>query len=513
MRIAVGGFQHETNTFAPEKATYAAFAAGASWPSLVAGAEMLTAVDGINLPITGAIATLRRQGHEPVPLAWAAASPSAQVTDEAFERIATLILAPLAAALPLDGVYLDLHGAMVTETYDDGEGELLRRVRAVVGDRVRIVASLDLHANVSAAMVERSDALVIYRTYPHVDMEETGARAIEHLLGLCAGTAGTAKAFRQLPFLVPMTWGCTLTEPAQSLYALVTRREGPGQRLSLAMGFPAADIPDCGPSVVAYAHTQAQAEALATEIADAVAAREPEFAGEALDAAAGVRQAITLAQGATRPIILADTQDNPGGGGNSDTVWILEELVRQRAPRAVVATLYDPAAAAAAHAAGVGATLPLAMGARSGQPGHQPYRGTVRVERLGDGAFTATGPMLRGARMQLGPTALLETGGVRVIVVSQKAQASDQSILRHVGLEPAEQAIIALKSSVHFRADFQPIAAAIVVVAAPGPMVLDPSRLPFRKLRAGVRRSPRDGRQFLTRSSDHRCVNDAESVR
>jgi microcystin degradation protein MlrC len=185
-RIAIGGMQHETNTFAPSKADYDAFLQGGGWPSIQHGESMIEAVAGANIPLQGAIVALRGAGHGLVPLTWAAASPSAHVTTRAFEDIVGDMLARLRGAGRVDGVYLDLHGAMVTEQHDDGEGELLRRVREVVGPGVPVVASLDLHANVTRAMVRHADALSIYRTYPHVDMAETGARAAGLLMRMLA---------------------------------------------------------------------------------------------------------------------------------------------------------------------------------------------------------------------------------------------------------------------------------------------------------------------------------------
>src|SRR5918999_2751020 len=176
-RVAIGGFQHETNTFAPSKADYAAFEAGGGWPGVQYGEPIFAAVEGANIPAAGAVRALRALGHRLVGTAWAAASPSAHVTSDAFERISAKLIENLKGAAPVDGVYLDLHGAMVAESFDDGEGELLRRVREALGSRVPVVASLDLHANVTRAMFERADALVAYRTYPHVDMADTGARA------------------------------------------------------------------------------------------------------------------------------------------------------------------------------------------------------------------------------------------------------------------------------------------------------------------------------------------------
>ncbi|HEX6154530.1 MAG TPA: M81 family metallopeptidase, partial [Burkholderiales bacterium] len=176
-RIAIGGFQHETNTFAPSKAGYAAFEAGGGWPGVRYGEPIFGAVEGANIPAAGAIQALRALGHTMVGTAWAAASPSAHVTAEAFERITGGLIQNLKDAGRVDGVYLDLHGAMVSEEHEDGEGEILRRVRELVGPRVPVVASLDLHANVTKAMVDKVDAMVAYRTYPHVDMADTGARA------------------------------------------------------------------------------------------------------------------------------------------------------------------------------------------------------------------------------------------------------------------------------------------------------------------------------------------------
>src|SRR5919106_6114873 len=200
-RIAIGGFQHETNTFAPSKAEYAAFEAGGGWPGVQYGEPIFSAVEGANIPAAGAIQALRMLGHNLVGTAWAAASPSAHVTADAFERITGELVSRLKSASPLDAVYLDLHGAMVVETYDDGEGEILRRVREAVGSRVPVVASLDLHANVTRAMAERCDALVAYRTYPHVDMADTGARAARLLDQMLRSGSRLAGAFQPLDYL------------------------------------------------------------------------------------------------------------------------------------------------------------------------------------------------------------------------------------------------------------------------------------------------------------------------
>lgn len=492
-RIAVGGFAHETNTFAPTRAGYEDFVRPGAWPGLTRGARLFDAVAGINLSISGFIGSARAGGHELVPLLWCSASPSAEVKADAYERIVHDLLADLAAAGPLDAVYLDLHGAMVTEHLEDGEGELLRRVRHVVGERLPVVASLDLHANVTPAMVDRATMLVACRTYPHVDLAETGARSAHQLGRVVANGQAPAKAFRQLPFLIPLTWQCTLSEPSRSLYrTLELLEEGDVFCLSYTPGFPLADIRDCGPAVVAYGRSQRAADAAADRLTEEISGREVDFAGHLYAPDEAVQHALRLAARAKRPVILADTQDNPGAGANSDTVGLLEALIRNRASGAVIAIICDPEVAAAAHTAGQGAAITIGLGAKSGLPGHRPYEATYRVEGLGDGNFLATGPFYRGNRAQLGPMALLSVDGVRIIVSSRKQQAADQAIFRHLGLEPADQKILALKSSVHFRADFEPIAEAILIVAAPGPNPADHRQLTYRRLRPGVRVMPMD---------------------
>ena len=493
-KIAVGGFQHETNTFAPFPATYDDFAQADGWPGLTRGGDMFDAVAGINLPIAGFVEAIRGAGHGVTPLLWCSAPPSARVTTDAFERITAMICADLASGGPFDAVYLDLHGAMVTDDYQDGEGEVLRRVRAVVGERVPIIASLDLHTNITEAMVARAAALIAYRTYPHIDMAETGERAARLLVDMFARDRAPAAAFRKLPYLIPLTAQCTLYEPSKSLYARLGALEAGGvASLSFAPGFPPADILECGPAVTAYAWDAASAEHAADALYDEVMAREAGFKLDTYSVDQAVARA--LANTSDRPVVLADTQDNPGAGGNADTVWLLEALAAADAPETVVAMMFDPATAEQAHEAGEGATIEPRLGAWSGLPGHTPFTRPMVVERLGDGAFTATGPMWLGSRMRLGRMALLRVAdapgrGVRVIVASRKLQAGDQAIFRHLGVEPAAQRTLALKSSVHFRADFEPLACEVLVVEAPGPNTADPAKLPYKNLREGVRLTP-----------------------
>jgi microcystin degradation protein MlrC len=496
-RIAVATFQHETNTFAPSKAGFADFESGGGWPGYQVGGELLEAISGTNIPIAGFVDAIKRQGHVPVPLVFANATPSAQVTTDAFERIVGDIRRQLAKVGTIDALYLDLHGAMVSEAHDDGEGEILARLRQAVGPHVPIVASLDLHANLSERMLEGADGLVAYRTYPHVDMAYTGTRTADLLKQILERQERPAKVMQRLDFLIPLTAQCTLIQPADRIYGEVGKAEVAANGwFSFAPGFPAADVACCAPSLFAMGFGRAQLEAEIGRLAGEVAEQERDFHTEFLSADAAVVEAIRLSKTTRNPIVLADTQDNPGAGGNGDTTGLLAALIAHRAPRAVLGLLIDPAAARRAHQAGLGAELEFSLGAKSGMHGHFPVVGRFRVERLGDGNFTCTGPFYKGARMTLGPMAALRKDDVTVVVASRKVQAADQEMFRHLLIDPSEMKIVGLKSSVHFRAHFGPIAEKVLIVAAPGPMAANPETLPWRKLRPGIRLRPL-GRSFV----------------
>jgi microcystin degradation protein MlrC len=487
-RIVFCGFQHETNTFAPTQADLLAFERGGGWPGLARGEAVFDAIAGSNIPAAGFVDAARRAGHTLLPSVWGGASPSAHVAEAAYEQIVGEILAGVEAALPVDAVYLDLHGAMVATHFEDGEGELLRRVRALVGDAVPVVGSLDLHANVTAQMLASADALVAYRTYPHVDMARTGRRAFALLEKRWASGPRAALAVRRLPFLVPICWQCTDLQPAARLYALLEEIEAEGGAdLSFATGFPAADFAECSPVIWAYADDPAAAEAAAERLARAANEAEAEFAGTLYSPDDAVRYAIEQSRAGRRPIVIADGQDNPGAGANSDTTGMLRALIGQDAQQAAIGLIVDPAAAEAIHERRVGDTIRLALGGRSGIAGDAPYEDEFVIEAISDGKIDATGPYYAGFRLDVGPAACLRRGGVRIVVASFKVQMADQALFRLVGIEPAEQAILVVKSAVHFRADFAPIAAEIIVGAAPGPMPMRLEQLPWSKLAAGMR--------------------------
>jgi microcystin degradation protein MlrC len=495
MRIAVGGFLHESHSFAPRPTTYADFLQPGGLPAFSADEDLIAAIRPRSVPLAGAIAVAEAAEVQLVPLAWAFANPAGPVQDEAFERIAARICAPLSRALdqgPLDGVYLDLHGAAVVDSFPDAEGELLRRVRAIVGDDLPLTISLDPHANLTEQMVRLADVVVPFRTYPHVDMKDAGGQAMRLLLSRIERGKRWAKAFRTLDFWIPLGSQCTLMPPMQTV---MTERADLAERfdateLAFCFGFPYADFVGCGAAIAAFADTQARADAAADALLAYVNAQEARFVQDTLPSMAAVAEALRLAEGAARPVVLADTQDNPGGGGHGDTTELLSELVRQGAKGAVVCLINDAESVAACVAAGVGATVDLSLGGKSDG---MPFACRARVERLTDGVFTLTGPMGAGNPGNLGATALVDIQGIRVMVSSRKMQALDQAILRHVGIEPSKCPIIALKSSVHFRADFGLIAEQVIVAIAPGPVVADPAILNFQHVRAEIRRRPRTG--------------------
>jgi microcystin degradation protein MlrC len=497
-RILIAGFQHETNTFAPSLADWAAFTRGDSFPAFVRGAAMQAQMTGINIPVGGFIDAAKLNGWTLLPSCWAGAIPSSYVTRDAFERIAGAIVEDVRSALAgggLDGIYLDLHGAAVAEHADDAEGELLQRLRDIVGPGLPIVASLDLHANVTQRMLALADALVSYRTYPHVDMADTGALAAELLARrLRAGRKEPMHA-RRVPYLIALNSQSTFMEPAKSLYErLVALDREHGAVLSFCPGFPAADFDECGPTVWGHGErAQAAVEALFAAVAEPT-----QWQGEVLSAHDAAQRALALAQTAAQPVVVADTQDNPGAGGDSNTTGMLHALLAQGAGRrfpgqVALGLVFDPAAGRAALEAGVGAELDLALGQSVptfGGLSDAPVRGRFKVLAVSDGVCTLKGPMMRGLTVRLGPSACLEIEGIRVAVVSGKKQLLDRELLRMLGIQPELMRVIVVKSSVHFRADFQPYASHVLVAKAPGPMAAVPSDLPWKKLSPSTRRAP-----------------------
>ena len=506
-RIFVAGFHHETNTFAPSPADWAAFACGAGYPACARGAAMLAQMAPTSTALGGFVQAAAGLGWALVPSVWAGAMPSNRITTEAFERICAEIVAD-AQAGGFDAVFLDLHGAAVAECADDAEGELLERLRAVVGPQMPIVTSLDLHANVTARMLRLASAMTAYRTYPHVDMRATGERAAQ-ILALRLNPSAPVRAVHaeRVPFLLPLNAQCTLMEPARSVLALIEQLEAQHDvALNFSMGFPAADFEECGPVLFGYGVDAAVLREAVHRLHDEVAvARRADWTVDLHEPQAAVEQAIALASlvspafAVDQPVVIADTQDNPGAGGDANTTGMLRALLQADAGtrlqgRVALGLLFDPEAAQAACGAGVGATLTLQIGRAvptwSGALTEAPVQAQVRVLAVSDGVLPLSGPMTAGTTMQLGASACVELQGIRVLLASAKAQMLDLDLFRYLGVEPTQMKLLVVKSSVHFRAAFAPIASAILVAKAPGPMAADPGDLPWTQLPANVARRP-----------------------
>lgn len=489
-RVVIAGFMHETNCFVPGLTEYDDFAHPPDRAGILRDAEVLAefAEQGAS---TAGFLKGSDGNHEIYPLLWTSTTPGGTVSRNAYERISGEIISLLSSALPVDGVYLDLHGAMVSEDQEDGEGELLRRVRAVVGEACPIVATLDYHANVTRAMVQNADALLPYWTYPHVDQFETGQRAAEAMKRLLIDGRPEGRALRQLPFLLPLNFQCTLVEPSKGIVEATAARKS-GNMLSLAYlaGFPPSDLHACGPTVSAHAYSQEEADAAVDEIVQFIALREAEFAEPLLSPDEAVREAMRIAAEASKPVVVADTQDNPGCGGTGDTVGMLQALVNNNATNTVFGVVADASAASIAHAAGVGAEIDIELGGQSKLEGVIPFRGHFTVEVLNDGRYQTTGPVAQGKRYDVGSSALLAIGGIQVAVSSRRVQAHDRAVFENFGIDLTIKDIIVLKSTCHYRAHFDPISCATFAAIAPGGHGANPAHFPYRRLRQGVRYYP-----------------------
>lgn len=489
-RVAVAGFLHETNTFAAHPANMTAFAQGGGYIPISRGDAILKNAVNINLGIAGTLEFALKAGWDIVPILWAGAIPSAPVTKDAYETIATEIVEALRNCGHLDGIFIDLHGAMVAEHIDDGEGELLERIREI-RPHEPIAIALDLHGNITRKMFKHTDVLVGFRTYPHIDMAETGYRAAQALNALMhKGKNGWHKAMRQGDYLIPIAWQCTDEQPAKNLYAITDSLPKGVETASLFMGFPAADFSECGAAIFAYGWDQKNVNSHVDRIAQALADAEPDFAGISYMPVEGVEKAMEIAKNASHPVIIADTQDNPGAGGSSDTTGMLRALIQCGAKGAAIGCIHDPQVAKIAHQAGEGEEIEVALGGKSGIEGDQPFIARFVVEKLSDGKVQATGPYYGGAWLDMGLSACLRLRGTRIVVTTNLAQMADRELYRMVGIQPEEQKILVNKSSVHFRADFAPIAETILVCTAQGAMPLSPAQLPWKKLRSGIRLEP-----------------------
>lgn len=468
MRIACGGIQHETNTFATVPTTLEDFRRDSEGEEFLRGEVLKDVFRGSGTVMGGYVDAAEQQGVELEALLSARAQPAGPVTSEANDHLLGLLLERLEEVLPVDGVLLDLHGAMVTDDHEDAEGEIIAAVRRRVGADVPIVTTLDLHANITRRMADESDCLIGYDTYPHVDMRERGLEAVELLARMIAGEIRPVQEYRQLPLLTMPPMQCTLREPMKSLIDRLHGLEAEPAVLTatVSMGFPFADITDAGVSVLVTADGDRE---LAAKRADELAGWLWELRDRLQPELTSIEEAMRIAaEDVEGLVIFADGSDNPGGGAPCDGTVALEAMLAAGFAGGVVGVLYDPETVERAGQVGTGGEAEFTIGGKTDGFHGSPLSVTARVITLGDGRFTYGGPMRRGLPGNFGPMAVLESGGVEIVLASRRQQLLDAEMLRVVGISPETRRLLVAKSAVHFRADLGPLAVRIVDGDTPG---------------------------------------------
>ncbi|WP_186191200.1 M81 family metallopeptidase [Burkholderia gladioli] len=462
MKLLIAGLIQETNTSVREATELSDFSSGVAGP-ILRGTELVQ-LRSVNVPTGGLIDRLAGQaGVELIPVVWAQATPGGPVDRRAFDLIVGEIVRATKESEP-DAVFLDLHGAMVVVDEEDGDGEILRRVRAAVGDAVPIIATLDLHANTSAMMFETADELIPCRTYPHVDLAEIGRHAAERILDRLRRPLQLHRGIRRVPYSIAIEAMETSTGASKEIYQAMRafEAENMGIEIGVSLGFPLAEVREGGPCLWAYGQNEHVVEGALAFIYSKFIELEQSWKVRYYSTDQAVRLAIELLNDAKKPIVLADTLDNPGAGAAATSTALIEALCGSGIKGAAVGLLYDPLAAREAHAAGLGASLDLVLSAGT----DQALRVRCTIEALSDGRTLFSGPMWEGAVVDVGPSACLNIDGVRVAVASARAQMFDVNLFRMVGIEPSAQRLLVCKSSVHFRAAFEPLADTVLVVKA-----------------------------------------------
>ncbi|MCF4165354.1 M81 family metallopeptidase [Zavarzinia compransoris] len=483
MKVVVAMMKHETNTFSPIVTDLARFEA---W-GLHFGPAAERAYADTAMPMGAYLRLCRERGAEVVTPVAAEAMPGGIVTSDAYERLATAIVEAVAAGC--DAVLLDLHGAMVAEHVPDGEGELLRRLRAVAPD-VPIAVTCDLHCNLTEAMVENCDALIGYKTYPHVDMAEQGERIARVLFDMIDGKVKPVMGFAPIPVLAQTLRMGTDDEPMKSMIDAARALEAGGMPAATVFGgFPMADVAHAGMAAVVVGDgdpvaAQAAADALARLAAD----RRDDFlyAHEALETALERAAALGDLGG---PVILLDHADNCGSGGTQDVMGVLAAVIEKGLKDVAVGAIWDPEAVRRMVAAGPGVEVTLDLGGRTDMPAiglrGRPLRLTGRVKAVTDGRFVVRGPMYTGVTVEMGPTAVLsiDDGRVDVVITSHHHEPWDRGVFTSVGIEPEAKRYLLLKSRIHYRAGFAPLARATITLDGEGVTTSDNSKLDYRALR------------------------------
>ncbi|MBI1735799.1 MAG: M81 family metallopeptidase [Candidatus Rokubacteria bacterium] len=460
--LVVAMMMHETNTFSPVPTPLSAFRP-------LEGEAAIAEFRGTNTQLGGFLDVAQGLGAEiTVPIA-AAAHPSGYVEKTAYEDMAGAIVGAIRRGC--DAAFLALHGAMVAEHHDDGEGELLRRIRAVA-PRLPIAVGLDFHAHVTAPMVEHATVIAGYRTYPHVDMGETAQRAGRTLVRALDGEVRPAMVWGFRPMLTSTLEHTPSRQPMKDVMDLAIDAETRGAVLNASVfgGFPQADIPhlSCSAVVVCDGRTP-DGETLLARLLDLAWQRREAFLYQGAPLASQIAHARTLGSG---PIVLVDHGDNTASGGTQDVMSVVAEVMRQGLEDVAAGPICDPAAVARIVGAGTAASVTLELGGRIDMPQlnlkGKPLAVTGKVARITDGEFTVTGPMATGTRIRMGRTAVLDTGAMQIVISEQRSEPFDTGVFTHCGIDPRRKKYVLIKSRQHFRAGFEPIARHIVLCDGDG---------------------------------------------
>src|SRR5215208_844051 len=489
MRIVTGGIAQETNTFQRELTTLADFQRP-GFGTLVRGQHLLD-LEGTGTVYGGAVAEARRLGVELIPTTYGSVMPGGRVTREAFDALRDEIVAGIRDALPVDGVLLVLHGAMALENDDDGETLLIRAVREVVGPTMPIVAPLDLHTNLSDEMVAGITAYVGYKEYPHVDMPETGARALQILVASMQRGTRLAMAHTRLPLIAPnqamvTTWRSPLKIAIDRAREI---EQEPGVLAATVLGgFPFADVPFAGvATIVVTDNDPALARRCADELAAICWAPRDEFTIRPVPVADAIAEALAAPAGSV--YVLADIADSGASGTAGDGTVVLRGLLDAGARSAAVAQIMDREAVAACIEAGVGSTVTLSVGGKHDGLHGPPVEVTGTVRLIHEGSFPLAGPMGAGTIASRGRTVVLEIGGpdgIELQVTELRGHPHDLNFFRAFGIELTERRILVLKSAAHFRAAFEPIATRVIEVDAPGISSPNLTTFPYQRLRRPI---------------------------
>ena len=488
MRLVIAQMKHETNTFSPVPTPLARFARGGGAP--LEGRAVRDAFKGTGTAIGAFIDLAEAAGAEAVyPIAGNAA-PSAPVENDAYESMASRIVEAVKAGC--DAVLLDLHGAMVTKSFDDGEGELLGRLRKIAPG-IPIGVALDMHTNLFPAMAQHATVIAGYQTYPHVDMYETGERAAKPVLEFLKHKTRISLAFGHRPMLPHVMRQSSLDQPNKDIQARAKDMEKKGEALcaSFFVGFPHADIPYAGSSAVVVTEGDAgRARRFCDELLEMAWRTREKFVYEIEPLEKSMRRAKELGAGSLRPVVLLDHYDNCASGGTMDTMAVLGAMLEAGLEDAVAFAVCDPQAVEQMKRAGVGARVTLPLGGKTDMPAlglaGKPRSVTGNVRRIVSGIYRNEGPMARGELADMGAAAVLDTGKVEIAVISRHVEPHDIASFRTLGIEPSRKRYVMLKSRVHWRAGLGPLAKAVVECAGEGVCTSDYSQLRFARVRRPV---------------------------